>query len=207
MKRIFVTGIGTEVGKTIASAVLVQALGADYWKPVQAGELERTDSMVVEDLVARSDVACHPEAARLATPMSPHAAAALEGRTLHIAELQVPQTERDLVIEGAGGLYVPLNEHETMIDLIEYVGAEAVLVSRHYLGSINHTLLSIEALRARAIPLLGVLFVGDENKSTEQIIDAHSGVPTVGRLPIARELTKEWVHAQALQLGRRLEKK
>lgn len=193
--RIFVTGISTEVGKTVASAILTEALEADYWKPVQAGDLHLTDTHKVQHLVSRKSLVCHPEAYRLQHPMSPHAAARREGRTLDLATIHPPQTERPLVIEGAGGLLVPLNDSQTIADLLIHAD-KVVVVSRHYLGSINHTLLTVQFLKSRGIePYL--LFNGNENSDTEEVIRSMTGVVCIGRIDQAEEVTPEFVLSQA----------
>ncbi|MEM8847356.1 MAG: dethiobiotin synthase, partial [Bacteroidota bacterium] len=140
---VFVTGISTEVGKTVASAIVVEALEADYWKPVQAGDLENSDSHKIERLISNTKTKIHPNAYALNTPMSPHAAAEIDGVKVDLEKINPPQTENHLVIEGAGGLLVPLNERDTIHDLIQ-PNYKVIVVSRHYLGSINHTLLTIE---------------------------------------------------------------
>ena len=180
MKKYFVTGIGTEVGKTIASAIITQALKADYWKPVQAGELNHSDRMKVEALIDNDRTKFHPEAYKLSQPISPHAAAERAGVEIDISSFKIPQTNNHLVIEGAGGLLVPLNNKNTILNLIESLKCEVILVSRHYLGSINHTLMSIEALQQKNIPIKGILFNGKENKDTESIITKMSGVNIIG---------------------------
>ena len=183
MKRLFVTGIGTDVGKTVISAILTQKLQADYWKPIQAGELDNTDSMKVSQWVENSTSVIHPEAYRLTQPMSPHAAAERDDVNIEMGNIIIPKTTQNLIIEGAGGLMVPLNQHDLVIDLISHLQADAVLVSRHYLGSINHTILSIKALRSRNIAIAGIIFNGDENRDTESIIESVCAVPILGRIP------------------------
>ncbi len=183
MRRLFVTGIGTDVGKTVISAILTQKLQADYWKPIQAGELDNTDSMKVSQWVENSTSVIHPEAYRLTQPMSPHAAAERDDVNIEMGNIIIPKTTQNLIIEGAGGLMVPLNQHDLVIDLISHLQADAVLVSRHYLGSINHTILSIEALRSRNIAIAGIVFNGDENRDTESIIESVCAVPILGRIP------------------------
>ena len=190
MKRLFVTGIGTHVGKTVISAILTQKLQADYWKPIQAGKLNNTDSMKVSQWVENSTSVIHPEVYRLTQPMSPHAAAERDGTNIDLNKIISPETTHNLVIEGAGGLMVPLNQHDLVIHLIPHLQAEAVLVSRHYLGSINHTLLSIEALRSRNINIVGIVFNGDENIDTESIIKSICGVPILGRIPDINDLNQ-----------------
>src|SRR5690606_19976128 len=164
----FVTGISTQVGKTITSAILVEALGADYWKPIQAGDLQATDSPRLAALIARDRPFIHPSSYALNAPMSPHAAAALDGLQIDLERIVPPKTDGHLVIEGAGGLMVPLNDRDTIFDLIhpEY---KVVLVSRHYLGSINHTLLTVEKLHQKGIAP-GIVFSGDPLPASEEII-------------------------------------
>ena len=183
MRRLFVTGIGTDVGKTVISAILTQQLQADYWKPIQAGELDNTDSMKVSQWVENSTSVIHPEAYRLTQAMSPHAAAERDDVNIEMDNIIIPKTPRNLIIEGAGGLMAPLNQRDLVIDLISHLQADTVLVSQHYLGSINHTILSIEALRSRNIPITGIIFNGDDNRDTESIIKSVCAVPILGRIP------------------------
>ena len=189
--KLFVTGIGTEVGKTVIAAILTEKLKADYWKPVQAGDLDDSDTMKVRALVSNSVSVFHEEGFRLNHPMSPHAAAERDGVEIGLEDFEIPQTENHLVIEGAGGLMVPLNDQDCVIDLIEGSGAEVVLVSRNYLGSINHTLLSIEALKSRGIPVRGVIFNDEENAETERVILKMTGLKCLGRVELLKELTQE----------------
>jgi dethiobiotin synthetase len=182
MKRLIVTGIGTGIGKTLVSSIFVQALAGDYWKPIQAGSLRKTDSHRVRSLVEDRQACIHPESYRLREAKSPHAAAGNQGLRIASATMVAPKTARPLVIEGAGGLLVPLNETELMLDFFKRVAAPVVLVSRHYLGSINHTLLSAEALRARRIPVAGIVFNGVPNASTESVILRHTGFPLLLRV-------------------------
>lgn len=180
--RLFVTGIGTEVGKTIIAAILTEALKADYWKPIQAGDLDNSDTHKVQSLISNSSSQFHKEAYRLKHPMSPHAAAKRDGVNIQIKDIQPPKTTRHLIIEGAGGVMVPLNNKDCIIDLIPQLGCDAVLVSRNYLGSINHTILSIEALLKRGITIKGIIFNGAENKDTESIILSMTGINLLGRV-------------------------
>ena len=177
----FITGISTEVGKTIVSAIVTQALQADYWKPVQAGELQHSDTHKVQELVSNTKTKFHAPAFNLETPMSPHAAAKIDGVGLSVKKIKRPKTQNNLVIEGAGGLLVPLNDTQTIIDLILPLD-KVIVVSRHYLGSINHTLLTLEALKSRGIPVFGIIFNGAQHPSTESIITKMSGVPVLGRI-------------------------
>lgn len=200
MIRYFITGIGTEVGKTITSAVITQALKADYWKPVQAGELNHSDRMKVENLIDNNRSKFHPESYRLNQPMSPHAAAERDGIKIDIASIKMPHTDNHLVIEGAGGLLVPLNDNDTILNLIEILNCEVILVSRHYLGSINHTLMSIELLKQRNIRIKGILFNGKENKDTESIITKMSGIEVLGRIDELENLNKSVINSIAQDL-------
>ena len=179
--KIFVTGIGTDVGKTIASAIITEALEADYWKPIQAGDLQNSDSHKVKSFLSNEKTVIHPNSYALNTPASPHLAAELDGIVIDLKKIIEPKTENHLVVEGAGGVFVPLNDTDCVIDLIqnEY---KVIVVSRHYLGSINHTLLTIEALQNRKIAVAGIVFSGDENKATESIILSKTGIKCIGRI-------------------------
>ncbi|WP_289023470.1 dethiobiotin synthase [uncultured Salegentibacter sp.] len=177
----FVTGIGTEVGKTLVSAILTEALEADYWKPIQAGDLDNSDSHKVQKLVSNAKTVFHKNSFALKTPMSPHAAAEIDGVKINAGNITRPETKNNLVIEGAGGLLVPISDKETIADLI-LPGDRIILISRHYLGSINHTLLTIEALKSRGLHCFGIIFSGEENKTTESIIEKMSGVNILGRI-------------------------
>jgi dethiobiotin synthetase len=179
--KIFITGIGTDVGKTVASAIVTQALEADYWKPVQAGDLDNSDSHKVRAMVSNDKSVFHPNAYALNTPASPHLAAELDGITIDLKNVVEPKTNNHLVVEGAGGVLVPLNDKDCVVDLIQN-DHKVIVVSRHYLGSINHTLLTIEALQNRKIKVAGIIFSGDENKATEDIILNKTGVKCIGRI-------------------------
>ena len=180
-RKLFVTGIGTDVGKTIAASILTQALEADYWKPIQAGDLDHSDSKKIKSQISNSKSQILENSYQLNTPASPHFSAQLDGITIDLNHIKEPKTSNHLVIEGAGGLLVPLNDTDYIIDIIQK-DYEVILVSRHYLGSINHTLLSLEALKNRNIPCAGIIFSGDENPATESIILAKSGVKFLGRI-------------------------
>ena len=179
--KLFITGISTDVGKTIASAIIVEALQADYWKPIQAGDLEHSDTHKVQSLVSNTQSQFHPNSYALQTPASPHLAAAKDGITIDLNQIQEPETTNHLVVEGAGGILVPLNDTQSVLDLIQS-DYKVIVVSRHYLGSINHTLLTIEALQNREIQVAGIIFSGDENSSTESIILSRTAVPCLGRI-------------------------
>jgi dethiobiotin synthetase len=179
--KLFITGISTDVGKTIASAIIVEALQADYWKPIQAGDLEHSDTHKVQSLVSNTQSHFHSNSYALQTPASPHLAAAIDGITITMNEIQEPKTNNHLVVEGAGGILVPLNETQSVVNLIQ-PDYKVIVVSRHYLGSINHTLLTIEALQNRKIQVAGIIFSGDENTSSESIILSRTAVPFIGRI-------------------------
>lgn len=205
MEKYFITGIGTEVGKTIVSAVVTEALQADYWKPIQAGDLDHSDTHKVKGLVSNSKTVFHPNSFALKTPMSPHGAAEIDGVEISSENIQPPQTSNDLVIEGAGGLLVPVSDKETIADLIQ-PDHKVIVVSRHYLGSINHTLLTIEALKNRNLNCIGIIFNGNENKSTEDIIQKMTGLPVLLRINEEKEFNKENVKSYAEKLRTSLKK-
>jgi dethiobiotin synthetase len=195
-KRYVVTGIGTDVGKTVVSAIIAQALEADYWKPIQSGELENSDSHKIDRLTT-DNVHILSERYRLTEPLSPHASAAIDGVHLQLSELTLPETNRNLLVEGAGGLMVPINDTDLLIDAFKQWNLPLIIVSRHYVGSINHTILTIEALQNRGITIKGLVFVGDENKATESLILNHTKVPFLIRIPLATEVTTDFVQQQA----------
>jgi dethiobiotin synthetase len=186
---IIITGTDTGVGKTVFAAALAGALGAIYWKPIQAGLLEETDREAVLRLSGLSEERVLPEVYRLKTPASPHLAAEIDGITIDPGALVLPDTDRPLVVEGAGGLLVPLTRTVAYIDVIARWHAPVVLCARTTLGTINHSLLSIEALRARNIALIGVVFIGDENAESERIIVEMGRARRLGRLPQLAPLT------------------
>ncbi len=179
--KIFITGISTDVGKTIASAIITEALEADYWKPIQAGDLENSDSHFIKSNVKSQKSKIFPNAYQFNTPASPHLAAELDGITIDLKNIIEPKTDNHLVIEGAGGLFVPLNKTNFVIDLIQ-PDYKVIVVSRHYLGSINHTLLTIEALKNRKINIAGIIFNGNENLATETLILNTTQLKCIGRI-------------------------
>lgn len=179
--KLFITGISTDVGKTIVSAIITEALNADYWKPIQAGDLDKSDSHKIRSLLSNDKTKIHPNSYALQTPSSPHLAAAIDGIVIDLNKINEPLTENHLVIEGAGGIFVPLNDTESIIDLIQ-PDYKVIVVSRNYLGSINHTLLTIEALQHRNIAIAGIIFNGDENPSSESIVLSRTGIPYIGRI-------------------------
>jgi dethiobiotin synthetase len=189
--RLIVTGTDTGIGKTVFSAALTAALGASYWKPVQSGLEEETDSEIVARLGRVPPERILPEAYRLVTPASPHLAAEIDGVVIDHAALEPPAVAGPLVIEGAGGLLVPLDRRTLTIDLFARWGLPVVLCARTALGTINHTLLSVEALKARGMPLLGIAFIGEEKADSQRTIADFAGARVLGRLPPLDPLTPE----------------
>ena len=180
--KLFITGIGTDVGKTIAAAIVTQALEADYWKPIQAGDLQDSDSHKIKKYLSNDKTVIHPNSYALNTPASPHLAAELDGITINVSQISEPESANDnMVIEGAGGIFVPLNTEDTIIDLIK-PDYKVIVVSRHYLGSINHTLLTISMLQQRNIVIAGIIFNGDALPSSEDIILSKTGLTLIGRI-------------------------
>lgn len=199
MRGFFVTGIGTDVGKTFISAILVEALQADYWKPIQAGSLGFTDSDIVRSLTSNRTTTIHAEAYKLTAPMSPHAAAKIDNNPIRIETIKLPDTNRPLIVEGAGGLLVPLATGIVVRDLIESLALPTIVVSRNYLGSINHTLLTLEALEHKNIPVTGIIFNGEANEESESFILAQSGAKLLGRVGIEAMIDQATVMRQASQ--------
>ena len=203
MRGYVVAGIGTEVGKTVVSAIMVEKFRADYWKPVQAGDLGSTDTEQVRQLAAFGGV-MHPEAWRLEKPVSPHTAAASDDVRISHTSLTLPRISKILVVELAGGLMVPLNcdsGHElSNIDLLKTWNLPVVLVANYYLGSINHTLLSVDALRTRDIALAGLVFNGKAMKGSRSAILKLTGLPVLLALPWGSRLDKPFISKQAARL-------
>ena len=194
MRKIFVTGIGTDVGKTVVSSILVEALQADYWKPIQAGTFMPTDSEIVKKNISNSKTVIHPEAYRLRGGKSPHEASANEGITIDIDKINLPKSSNDnMIIEGAGGVMVPLNQQYFIVDLIKKFEAEAIVVVQNYLGSINHSLLTIDALKHRGIKITGLVFNGSPHEPSRQIIEKYSGLRTISWITKENQIDKNVV--------------
>lgn len=204
MKAVVVAGIGTGVGKTIISAVLTQALGADYWKPVQAGNLDFTDTDTVRLLTNNGNSVFHPEAYKFKEAAAPCAAADKEGVQIEFSQLTLPQTSNILVIELAGGLMVPLSKTQLNIDLLIEWKLPVLLVSQNYLGSINHTLLSVELLRSCEIHLAGIIFNGKVQEFTQKFIIDHSGAKSIGRINLQSKVTRSMIRRYAGELHEKL---
>ena len=187
----FITGIGTGIGKTISSAVLTEKLQADYWKPIQAGDLEQSDSLIVQSLLSNTTSKIHPEQYRLNHPLSPHLSAKLDGITIDLDSFKRPETNNKLIVEGAGGLMVPLNDQYLIVDLIKKLNLQVILISQHYLGSINHTLLTINTLKQYQIGIKGIIFNGKVNEESEKYILNYTQVTNLGSIPALDLLDKE----------------
>lgn len=191
----FITGISTDVGKTIASAIVVEALKTDYWKPIQAGELEYSDSDKIRELISNNKTTVFENSYALKTPMSPHAAAAIDGINIKLDDIVPPNTSNHLVIEGAGGLLVPINDKQTVLDIIK-PNYKVIVVSRHYLGSINHTLLTIKLLKEKGFDV-SLIFSGNKHKTTEEIIEKMTNVNVIGRIEEEEKFNKTIVKKYA----------
>lgn len=195
-KQFAITGIGTDVGKTVVSAILAESLHAAYWKPVQAGDLKNSDSIKIGRLTENVQVLT--ECYRLSEPMSPHAAARIDNVHITTNDLVLPRVDGNLIVEGAGGLLVPFNDEGLLfVDLLGEWKLPVIVVSRHYLGSINHTLLTMEVLKNRGVQVEGIVFVGEENEETERVIAKVTGTRVLGRIPIAAVLNSEFIVEQA----------
>ena len=201
--QFFVTGIGTGIGKTLVSAILVRALDADYWKPVQAGFENGTDSDLIRHYNPKSAVL--PEAYKLRLAVSPHIAAREEGVSISVTKIaeKMPSKNRNLIIEGPGGLMVPLNEIEFVIDLIKAIDTKVILVSRNYLGSINHSLMTSELCRQKGVSVTGWIF-NDQYLSYEEEIVSWSGFPKIASIPFSETLDESFVEKHAAIIRERL---
>ena len=188
-----IAGISTEIGKTFISSILTEALAADYWKPVQSGALGFTDTNTVKSLISNPKTIFYPETYRLTEPMSPHAAAAIDGVEIKLSNFHLPETKNNLIVELAGGLMVPLNDRETNLDLIKKLALPVILVSQNYLGSINHTLLSVAVLKQQNIPIKGLIFNGIQNISSENFILKYTSLECLGRVDFEEKIDKSVV--------------
>jgi len=209
---IFITGIGTGIGKTLVAAIVTEALQADYWKPVQAGYQEGTDSSLIKEYLSNSSSVVHPELYKLKLAVSPHIAAREENILIDIAEIKTRLEEinggfqhkkTSIIIEGAGGLMVPLNDHEFVADLIKQLQAKVILVSRNYLGSINHSLLTAEVCRYYKLEVLGWIF-NDQFLAYEDEIVQWSGFPKIGTVSFTADPGKKFIKEQALLMAQAL---
>lgn len=197
-----VVGIGTEIGKTVASAVLVEATGADYWKPIQSGSEAQTDTQTVASLVTPlAERVFYPEAYRLVAPLSPHAAAELEGVSINPASITLPATTRPLVVELAGGLLVPLTYDFLNLHLIKQLGLPVVVVANYYLGSINHTLLTVEVLKQAQVPIHGIIFNGTCVPASQKVILSYTQLPLLGEIAQHELLSPAVIRQEAQKLS------
>ena len=201
MKPIFITGTGTDVGKTLISAIVTESLHADYWKPVQAGFSDGTDSLFIQEMISNNKSKIHPELYRLKMPASPHLSAPAEEKKIKIKEIiaHLPKTKNQLIIEGAGGLMVPLNQKEMILNLIKKLKAKVIIVSKNELGSINHSLLTAAVLKKEKINVLGWIFT-EEYKNYENEIAGWSGYPVIAGVKHLPVISKETIRAEAIKM-------
>lgn len=201
MKPIFITGTGTDVGKTLISAIIVEALRADYWKPVQAGFTDGTDSLRISEMISNKKTKIYPELYLLKMPASPHIAAPDEGIKIKAKQIvaHLPETKNKLIVEGAGGLMVPLNKKELILDLIKKLKAKVIIVSKNELGSINHSLLTAAILRKEKINVAGWIFT-EEYKNYEKDIGGWSGYPVIAIINHLPVISKEAIKTEAMKL-------
>ncbi len=195
--KIFVTGTGTDVGKTVLSAILMAGLKARYWKPVQSGLNAITDAQLIKNLTGLSSSHFFPETYRLNQPLSPHASAAMDGVTIKMDSFNLPEMEPDdtLIVEGAGGILVPLNEQSMMIDLMVKLDIPVLLVSANVLGTINHTLLSLELLKQRGLDVVGVILNGDSNAINKNAIKFYGKTSVLAEIPIMKTINPTTLNA------------
>lgn len=198
MKQYFVTGIGTDIGKTVVSAVLCRKLNAAYYKPIQAGNLDELESDFIQNLVP--GISIFESTYKLKNPVSPHLAAKLDDIHIYIDNIAVPSFEGNLIIEGAGGILVPLNDEYTTLDLIKKLGLPVIVVASHYLGSINHTLLTCAVLTQGGVEIAGIIFNGESNNESESIILKKTRIPCLGRIPQLDTLNPEAIDLASKQL-------
>ena len=200
--KIFVTSIDTNVGKTIASSVLCSGLGYNYWKPVQCGDLDQSDSIRVQELSPNTFI--HKESFRLTQPMSPHQAAYNENVEIKLNDFELPKEDK-IIIEGAGGVMVPLNyKGDVILDLAKKFNTKMIVVFKNYLGSINHTILTIEKIKYYGLPIIGLIVVGDRVESSESIIQKVTKTKIIGHLPFCDNIDAEWVQAQGQTIAHKL---
>lgn len=192
--NLFITGIGTNVGKTIVSAILTEALQADYWKPIQSGVVEGKDSDTVKSLISNYKTVFHPETYLLKEPLSPHFAAKLDGIEIELDKIKLPSTQNHLIIEGAGGLLVPINQSQYVIDIAKNIDCEIVLVISSYLGCINHSLLSLDYLKRHNFKINALVFNGEfENEVKGAITIAAKGIKVID-IHTIKALSKESIY-------------
>lgn len=199
MSKIFLTGIGTDVGKTIVSAIVCEALNADYWKPIQTGAEDNPDVATVQRYITNSKTFCHPSSVCLRLPASPNIAAQFENKIIQLNDITFPSTANTLVVEGAGGILVPINAQHTFADFVLHHDLPVILVVRNYLGCINHTLLSLECLSAKGIRVLAGVFNGDFSEGVKETIREHCHLLWVD-IPTADPLNAEFIRSEAIKI-------
>ncbi len=190
-KHLIVVGIHTGIGKTVCSAIMTEALRYDYWKPVQAGDLDASDSIFIKNHISNPLSIIHEEAYRLTQPMSPHAAAKIDNVDIQLDILHLPKSQNSIIVETAGGIMSPLSDTMVNLDLIKHLGLPVILVTNDYLGSINHTLLSIEILRGAKIPIIGLVFSGKKVATTRAFIMQYSGLETLFEIPFFENINRK----------------
>jgi len=200
--RIFIASIDTNVGKTIVSSIICEALKADYWKPIQAGNLEESDSLTVKNLISNNITHIHKEAYKLSTPCSPHKAAKIDNIKIEPDKISIPLTENNLIIEGAGGIMTPITDNFLFIDLIKKLNTPVILISKNYLGSINHTLLSLEILKLKNIKIIGIIFNQGDDIDSENYITKYTGIPIIAKIPKINNISKESIFKIADSLSK-----
>ena len=203
MNGFFVTGTGTGVGKTVVSAILVEALKADYWKPIQSGNQDFTDSDFIKEYTIHCQT-IHSEVYLFPDPVAPFFASKLVNKVIDLQYISLPKTNNNLIVEGAGGLFVPLSENSLIKDLILKLKLPVILVSMNYLGSINHTLLTIETLKQENIEIAGIIFNGEPDIETENFILNYSKIPLLGKVFRADIMSKGFINKQAEQIRKTL---
>jgi dethiobiotin synthetase len=189
--NLFITGIGTNVGKTLVSAILTEALQADYWKPIQSGTIEGKDSDTVKSLISNSKTVIYPETYLLKEPVSPHFAAKIDGIEIELGKIQLPETSNHLIIEGAGGLLVPINKTQYVIDIAKQFDCDIVLVVSNYLGCINHALLSIDYLLRNHFKIKALVFNGEFDSEVKQSISDYAPDTMIIDIPTLNTLSKQ----------------
>jgi len=201
LKPIFITGTGTDVGKTLVAAIVTEALKADYWKPVQAGFSDGTDSLFIQEMISNNKTTIHPELYKLKMPASPHLSAAAENKEIKIKEIinHLPKTKNRLVIEGAGGLMVPLNKKKMILNLILRLKAKVIIVSKNELGSINHSLLTAAVLKKEKADVAGWIFTEDYQNYEDEIA-GWSGFPLIANVKHLPVVSRETIKEQALKM-------
>ncbi len=202
---LFITGTDTDIGKTVISAALTLALNGAYWKPIQAGLEGGGDSAAVQRMTAMPDFRIHRPDYELRIPRSPHEAAQREGVRIALSDFVLPKDYRPLVVEGAGGVLVPLNETTLMVDLMAHLGLPVLMVARAALGTINHTLLSIEALRQRGLQIIGVVMNGPPDEANREAIEHYGKVQVIAEVPVLASLSPRSIAGLAKQLRRALD--